>query len=130
MAFTCTVLTPETQVLSQSVSQAIVPAHDGLLGILTDRAPAIVKLVPGPLRIDSVDGASQYFFIDGGIGQMKDNNLTILTSRAVPASQVDAAAAQRDFEEAMRITGTDPASIEKREQALQRARAKQAVARA
>ena len=39
MAFQCTIVTPEHQVLDESVRQAIVPAHDGLIGILTDRAP-------------------------------------------------------------------------------------------
>jgi len=32
MAFQCTVVTPEQQVLDESISQAIVPAHDGKVG--------------------------------------------------------------------------------------------------
>ena len=44
MAFQCVIVTPEAQVFDQQVTQAIVPAHDGLVGILTDRAPLLVKL--------------------------------------------------------------------------------------
>ena len=44
MAFQCIIVTPEQQVLDESVTQAIIPAHDGLLGILTDRAPLLAKL--------------------------------------------------------------------------------------
>ena len=52
MSFQCTVVTPEQQVLDETVTQAILPAHDGQIGILTDRAPLLVKLGVGPLRLD------------------------------------------------------------------------------
>src|SRR5881275_1057090 len=79
MAFRCVVVTPEQQALDESVTQVILPAHDGQIGILTGRAPLLVKLSVGPLRVDLAGGQQKTFFIDGGIGQMKDNLLTILT---------------------------------------------------
>ena len=127
MAFQCIVLTPEQQVLNQSVTQAVVPAHDGLVGILTGRAPIIISLNPGPLRVDLAGGKTQFFFIDGGLAQMKDNHLSILTQHAIPASEIDAAAAQREFDEAMRLTGTDPASVDRKQKAVEAARAKLGV---
>ena len=39
MSFQCVIVTPEQQLLDETVSQAIVPAEDGLIGILTGRAP-------------------------------------------------------------------------------------------
>ena len=89
MAFQCVLVTPEEQLLDESIVQAIVPAHDGLVGILTDRAPLLVKLGTGPLRLDLASGSSQYFLIDGGVAQMKDDNLTIVTGDATPASEID-----------------------------------------
>ena len=77
MSFQCTVVTPEAETFNGTVSQAILPAHDGLLGILTDRSPLLVKLGTGPLRLDVSGSAKQFFFINGGIAQMKDNKLTI-----------------------------------------------------
>jgi F-type H+-transporting ATPase subunit epsilon len=82
MAFACVVVTPEQQVLSESLTQAIIPASDGLLGILTDRAPVLAKLAKGPLRLDLASGQTRLFRIDGGVAQMKDNKLTILTQTA------------------------------------------------
>jgi F-type H+-transporting ATPase subunit epsilon len=82
MAFACVVITPEQQVLSESLTQAIIPAADGLLGILTDRAPVLAKLAKGPLRLDLASGQTKLFQIDGGVAQMKDNKLTILTQTA------------------------------------------------
>lgn len=128
MAFQCIVLTPELQIIDQLIQQAIVPAQDGLVGLLTDRAPIVIRLSPGPLRIDTTDGQSHYYFVDGGLAQMKNDTLTILTQHAIPASEVDAAEAQRQYEEAMQITGTDPASLEKKQKAVEMANAKLAVA--
>jgi F-type H+-transporting ATPase subunit epsilon len=82
MSFQCTLVTPEQQVLDELITQAIIPAHDGLVGILTDRAPLLVKLGAGPLRLDLPNKTSKEFKITGGVAQMKDNKLTILTPSA------------------------------------------------
>jgi F-type H+-transporting ATPase subunit epsilon len=88
MAFACVVVTPEQQVLSESLTQAIIPAADGLLGILTDRAPVLAKLAKGPLRLDLASGQTRTFQIDGGVAQMKDNKLTVLTQSAAEQGKV------------------------------------------
>jgi F-type H+-transporting ATPase subunit epsilon len=127
MAFHCTIVTPEAQVLDQKVEQVIIPAHDGLMGILTDRAPLLVKLGVGPLRVDS-DGQQRFFLIDGGIAQMKDNNLTVLTTEATAASELDAQEAKAQLAEATARNATDPKSQEVRAHQLEKARAAQALA--
>lgn len=129
MSFKCTVLTPEAQLLDQQVTQVIVPAHDGLMGILTGRAPIIVKLGIGPLRIDFVDGKKEYFFLDGGVGQMKGETFTILTSAATAATELQHEAAVTEFKAAMARRATDPAAEEEKEKAIQRARVKEALSK-
>lgn len=128
MAFQCTVVTPEQEAFAQSVTQAIVPAHDGLIGILTDRAPLLVKLGVGPLRLDLPGGQRQYFFVDGGIAQMKDNKLTILTNEATAASEIDAETARAEYAEAAARRATDAKTAEARERQMTRARVKQQIA--
>lgn len=82
MAFSCVLVTPEQQILDESLTQAVIPAADGLLGILTDRSPLLAKLGKGPLKLDLASGKTRHFQIEGGIAQMKDNKLTILTPSA------------------------------------------------
>jgi F-type H+-transporting ATPase subunit epsilon len=82
MAFHCVVVTPEQQLLDESLTQAIIPAADGMLGILTGRAPLLAKLGTGALRLDLASGQRRVYRIEGGIAQMKDNHLTILTQSA------------------------------------------------
>ena len=45
----------------------------------------LVKLGVGPLRLDLSGGQRQLFLIDGGVAQMKDNRLTILSTSAMAA---------------------------------------------
>jgi F-type H+-transporting ATPase subunit epsilon len=128
MAFRCTIVTPEEQVLDESLTQAVLPAHDGLLGILTDRAPLLAQLGQGPLRVDLATGGSRHFYIEGGIAQMKDNNLTILTNEATPANEIDAEAARAEYAEAVARRITDAHSFDDRQKQMARARAKQELA--
>jgi F-type H+-transporting ATPase subunit epsilon len=87
MAFSCIVVTPEQQLLDESLTQAIIPADDGMLGILTHRSPLLAKLGKGPLRLDLASGQKRLFQIEGGIAQMKNNKLTILTRAAAETSK-------------------------------------------
>jgi F-type H+-transporting ATPase subunit epsilon len=128
MSFQCTVVTPEQQVLDETVTQAILPAHDGQLGILTNRAPILVKLGAGALRVDIPGGQSRSFFIDGGIAQMKGNKLTILTDEATPSAEIDAETARAEYAEANARIPTDEKTKKDRDRAMRRARAKQLVA--
>src|SRR5438270_11384894 len=128
MAFQCVVVTPEQQLLDESITQAIVPGSDGLVGILTDRAPLLMKLGIGTLRIDRANGQQTNYFVDGGVAQMKGNKLTILTNEAIPASNIDAESARAEYAEATARVPTDPASSAARQRQLARARAKQEVA--
>src|SRR4051812_43673703 len=115
MAFHVVIVTPEQQVLDETVTQAILPAHDGQIGILTDRAPLLVKLGQGRLQLDGAGGQTRLLYVEGGIAQMKDNELTVLTQIAVPASEIDAQAARAEAAEASAQRITDEKSFEDRQ---------------
>ncbi|MCK4340899.1 MAG: F0F1 ATP synthase subunit epsilon [Phycisphaerae bacterium] len=83
------VITPERQVLEETVDEAVIPAHDGELGVLNLRAPLMCELGIGQLRY-SQDGQSHRVFIDGGFAQVLDNRVTVLTSAALPAEYITA----------------------------------------
>src|SRR5688500_10191486 len=122
MAFQCTVVTPEQQAFDAQITQAILPAHDGLVGILTNRAPILVKLGVGPLRLDRADGAKSFFVLDGGVAQMKDNKLTIVTGDATAAEEIDYEAARAEYAEAAARKAIDPQTTAAKERQMARAR--------
>src|SRR4051812_995190 len=128
MAFQCTIVTPEQQLLDESARQAIIPAHDGLIGILTDRAPLLVKLGVGKLEVDLAAGGRRAYLVDGGIAQMKDNRLTVLTRGAWAPGEIDAAAARAEYAEAAARKITDDKSFDERDRQMRRAKMKQEMA--
>jgi len=130
MAFPCILVTPEKQLLDDSIAQAVVPAHDGLLGILPHRAPLLVLLGTGPLRIDLPDASRRHFFIDGGIAQMRHGRLTILTTEAICAEEIDAEAARAQYAHAAAMKIADERTFQQRQHLLERARALQSLVRA
>lgn len=81
------VITPERQVLSETADAVVVPAHDGEVGVLRDRAPLVCELGIGQLRYTQA-GRTHRLFIDGGFAQVLDNHVTVLTARALPAEAV------------------------------------------
>ncbi|MCB9853937.1 MAG: ATP synthase F1 subunit epsilon [Phycisphaerales bacterium] len=85
-AITCTVITPEKQVLEAKATQVIVPAHDGLIGILDHRAPLVCELGEGDLRIDLAEGGEKHVAVSGGFAQVLNNQVTVLTEKATIAS--------------------------------------------
>jgi F-type H+-transporting ATPase subunit epsilon len=123
MAFQCTVATPEGLLYDGTVTGAIVPAHDGQVGILTDRAPILLKLGAGALRLHIAGSADVVYFIAGGVAQMKDNVLTILSDEAKAIDQLDVEAARRDVAELGNFPQTTAAEYTARERKLNRARA-------
>lgn len=129
MPFHCVVVTPEQQLLDEQLSQAIVPASDGLIGILAGRSPLLAKLGVGPLRVDLQSGQRREYLIEGGVAQMKDNELTILTLHATPADEITADAAQSEYAEALSRETTTKAEVARKEADLQRARAKATMAK-
>lgn len=128
MSFKCVIVTPEAQALDAQVSQVILPAFDGQLGILTGRSPLLAKLGLGALRLDVVGGGRQSFFVEGGVAQMKGNTLTVLTNEAVPAAEIDPATARAEYAEAEARVATTVKEMEDRRRQMNRALAKQELA--
>lgn len=127
MAFHCSVVTPERAVLEAEARSVVFPAHDGEMGVLTNRAPILCQLGIGPLRVET-EGETHVFSIDGGFAQMVDNKLTILTEKAEKASEIDREAARQALEEAMARTAESAAEHEARNRDLRRARTELKVA--
>ncbi len=93
-----TVITPERQVLEAQAEAVVIPAHDGELGVLPERAALMCELGIGQLRYTQAS-QTRRLFIDGGFAQVLDNHVTVLTSQALPAELVTGevlAAAEKD----------------------------------
>ena len=126
--FRCTLVTPEQQLFDEQVVYASIPAHDGLMGIEHSRAPLLVKLGHGPLRLDLGSGGSQLYFVGGGFAQMKDNLLTLVTDEALAAEQIDHDEAVAALREAQAKQAVSEDDTRRKDRDLARARGMLALA--
>ncbi|HEV3439757.1 MAG TPA: ATP synthase F1 subunit epsilon [Gemmata sp.] len=95
----CVVVTPEKAWLDKTAQMVIVPLFDGELGVLPGRAPLIGRLGAGELRLKTGD-AVERLFVEAGFVQVRSNVVTILTAKAMKATDVTAAAAEQARTEA------------------------------
>ena len=78
--FKIEIVNPEKSFLvKDDVSEVVVPAYEGEMGILKDHISIISFLKPGIIKILSKSGDESYY-IEDGIVEFKNNNLSILTS--------------------------------------------------
>ncbi len=78
--FKIEIVNPEKSFLSrENVTEVIVPAFEGEMGILKDHIPIISFLKPGIITILNQSNDDK-FYVEDGIVEFKDNNLSILTS--------------------------------------------------
>ena len=74
------VVNPEKSFLSkEDVTEVVVPAFEGEMGILKDHISIISFLKPGIIKVYSKTGEEKYY-VEDGIIEFKNNNLSILTS--------------------------------------------------
>ncbi len=121
----CIVVTPERALLDAQADFVALPLYDGELGVLPGRAPLIGRLGMGELRLRKGNHVERYF-IDGGFAQVRDDVVTVLTAKAVKASEIDAEAARRSLQAA--LVAVEPEKQEAQLRAQVRARAQLRVA--
>ena len=87
--FKLEIVNPESLFLSkENVSEVVVPAFEGDMGILKDHISIISFLKPGLLRI--YEGPSEEtYYVDDGIIEFKNNCLSILTSNIFDIKKMD-----------------------------------------
>ncbi len=101
----CQLITPDACLLESSLAYASIPAHDGLMGFLPNRAPILMKLGVGELMLRFADsegrsGGDRSYFVEDGFAQMVDNRLTILARKAIPAEQLTITESEAEVKEA------------------------------
>jgi F-type H+-transporting ATPase subunit epsilon len=122
----CIVVTPERAVLDEHADFVVLPMYDGELGVLPGRSPLIGRLGYGELRVRRGE-QTQHFYIDGGFAQVRGNVVTVLTGKAVPASEIAIGAAQQALTKALAPATGDALEAQLKQQA--RARAQMRIAR-
>jgi F-type H+-transporting ATPase subunit epsilon/F-type H+-transporting ATPase subunit delta len=87
--FKVEIVNPEKSFLiKEDVSEVVVPAFEGEMGILKNHISIISFLKPGVIKILSKSGEENYY-VEDGIVEFKNNNLSILTSSIFNLSEIN-----------------------------------------
>ena len=87
--FKIEIVNPDKSFLSkEDVTEVVVPAFEGEMGILKDHISIISFLKPGIITIQAKSGEEKYY-VEDGIVEFKDNNLSILTSSIFNLTDLD-----------------------------------------
>ena len=83
------IVNPEKSfLLKDDVTEVVVPAYEGEIGILKDHISIISFLKPGIIKVFSKSGEDSYY-VNDGIVEFKNNNLSILTSLILNLKDID-----------------------------------------
>ena len=87
--FKVEIVNPDKSFLSkEDVTEVVVPAFEGEMGILKDHISIISFLKPGIIKIYSKSDQEQYY-VEDGIIEFKNNNLSVLTSSIFDLKDLD-----------------------------------------
>ena len=78
------IISPEKVIFSdEKVQEVVLPSYEGEMGILKDHIPIISFLRPGIVKILKSSENVNIFFVQDGIIEFYNNNLTILSSKII-----------------------------------------------
>ena len=108
--FKIEIVNPEKSFLvKDDVSEVVVPAFEGEMGILKDHISIISFLKPGIIKILSKSGDENYY-VEDGIVEFKNNNLSILTSSIFNIADMDKSKQQDLLKQAEEESGKEEIS--------------------
>ena len=88
--FKLEIINPEKSFLSKDgVSEVVVPAFEGDMGILKDHISIISFLKPGLVKVFESGSNQETYYVEDGIIEFKNNCLSILTSNIFDIKKID-----------------------------------------
>tara|TARA_B100001121_G_scaffold277503_1_gene267466 strand:+ start:342 stop:734 length:393 start_codon:yes stop_codon:yes gene_type:complete len=87
--FKIEIVNPEKSFLmKEDVTEVVIPAFEGEMGILKDHISIISFLKPGIIKVYT-NSVEQKFFVEDGIIEFNNNVLSILTSSIINLEELD-----------------------------------------
>lgn len=72
------IITPEETLFQGEVKGARFPGKDGSFEILKDHAPMISRIEAGQIRVTTDNQESQFYTVEDGFVEVRDNNVVAL----------------------------------------------------
>ncbi len=108
MPLTVKILTPDKAMTPMDADHVTIPGLEGEAGIRVGHAPYVSALKNGTVFIKSVDQANVILAVRGGVAQVYENTVTILTESVMDPNQISESDLLKRLEGLLVTTFDDP----------------------
>ncbi len=116
------IVTPDRSVYSGDPYSLIVPAYEGMLGVMAGHAPLLCTLQPGLITV-RVEGKNLELVLAGGFMEVSPKGAIILADAVEQVEDIDVDRAQKSLERAKQRLAKPDASLDYARAEAARARA-------
>lgn len=88
-AFNFELVSPERLLLSEDVTEVVVPGADGYLTVMANHAPLMTTLKPGVVEAKLASGGEKRIFVRGGFADISGAGFTLLAEQAMNVEDID-----------------------------------------
>ena len=121
------IITPTKVFDEGQVDYVRAPSLDGLFGVQSKHAPAIIAMKTGEIKVVK-EGKTNYFSTSGGFADIRPENVQLLVETAERAEDIDKIRAQTALEKAKKSLQSTDANHARARTALERSKARLKVA--
>jgi len=97
------IVSAEGEIFSGEAEMVFAPARLGEVGIAPRHAPLLTDLIPGEVRVQTVEEDEKLFYVTGGVLEVQPHLVTVLADSALRADQLDESAALAARERAREV---------------------------
>lgn len=101
--FRCEISTPDGPVLEGEFVSVNLPALDGYMGVLANRAPITAVITTGLITLDKEQGEPKELFVSRGFLRVHENEMTILAEECKPVAELNPEAAWEMLQRAYKM---------------------------
>jgi F-type H+-transporting ATPase subunit epsilon len=103
--FNFELVSPERLLLSEMVTEVVIPATEGEMTVMAHHAPTMTTIKPGVVSVRSAGGQKKDYVVFGGFADILPTGCTLLAESAIPVEdlsrdeldrRIDAAKAELD----------------------------------
>ena len=88
-SFKFELVSPEQLLVSEDVSEVIVPGSEGEMTVMAHHAPVMTSIKPGVVTVKTAAGATDRYVVFGGFADILPEGCTLLAESAVSVADID-----------------------------------------
>jgi F-type H+-transporting ATPase subunit epsilon len=120
-------VTPDRELVDTAADSVELPGRTGYLEVLYGAAPLLTELGTGLVTIHGSASGDGLYYVAWGFAEVLPNRVTILAESAEKPEEIDATAAQREYERGQKIwdqAGENPVQYERANELMHDAQAR------